>query len=487
MKWWDRFSHQEKIITMNSHEQPKEHHHSSIYPELQYLEKLILYRLDEESFLETHKHFEDLPHLSDWKLPVKEFIQRWQLNEVESILLLIALTPHVLPDLFDRVVESKMEKPANLPKMGGVRGKNSRGFLPTGETVLFLLAGDDLDFRLKVQQLFSADHLFSQRKIVWLEEIPFGEPEMSGRLIVSHDYIQQFLFGKSAAPHFSTSFPAKKINEQRSWDSLVINPELQGQLQEIMNWLRFNNSLIEDWGMEDRIKKGYRALFYGPPGTGKTLTAAILGKEVGRDVFKVDLSMVVSKFIGETEKNLELLFTRAEDKGWILFFDEADALFGKRTSIGNAHDKYANQEVSYLLQRVEDYNGLIILATNMKNNIDEAFVRRFNVIIRFPFPEADERKEIWKKSFPRDIQFYSSVKHQIEEQFGEQIKKYELAGGSIVNVVHYACLKAIERNISQEDVSSISALNDQNLLVHTSDVLHGIRVELNKYGKPFIN
>ena len=487
MKWWNRNRQLQKSIIMISSEQPIDHHHSHIYPELEYLEKLILYRIEEEAFPETNKHLEDLPKLYDWKLPVKDFIHKWQLNEAESIILLIALTPHVLPDIFDRVVESKMEKPANLPKLGGIRGKNSRGFLPTGETALFLLAGDDLDYRLKVQQLFSADHLFSQRKIVWLEEIPFGEPEMSGRLIVSHDYIQQFLFGRSAAPHFSTSFPAKKIIEQRSWDSLIINSELQEQLQEIMNWLRFNDSLIEHWGMEDRIKKGYRALFYGQPGTGKTLTAAILGKEVSRDVFKVDLSMVVSKFIGETEKNLELLFTRAEDKGWILFFDEADALFGKRTSIGNAHDKYANQEVSYLLQRIEDYNGLIILATNMKNNIDDAFIRRFNVIIRFPFPEAEERKQIWEKSFPHNIQFYSKTKEQVDPLFGDQIKKYELAGGSIVNVVHYACLKAIERNKKMEEISSIDEWNNGSLLVHTYDVLHGIRVELNKYGKPFIN
>ena len=140
--------------------------------------------------------------------------------------------------------------------------------------------------------------------------------------------------------------------------------------------------------------KGVIFLFYGPPGTGKTLTAGLLGNELEIDVYKVDISMVVSKYIGETEKNLELLFARAADKGWILFFDEADALFGKRTGVRDAHDKYANQEVSFLLQRIEDFNGLIILATNMKNNIDDAFIRRFNSIIRFPLPNAEERKLI---------------------------------------------------------------------------------------------
>src|SRR4030095_7939978 len=148
-----------------------------------------------------------------------------------------------------------------------------------------------------------------------------------------------------------------------------------------------------------------RILFIGAPGTGKKIAASLIGQQLSKEVYKIDLSMVVSKYIGETEKNLELLFARAEDKGWILFFDEADALFGKRTNVRDAHDKYANQEVSYLLQRIEDYNGLIILATNMKNNIDDAFMRRFNSILKFPFPDANERYLIWKKSFPPNAIF----------------------------------------------------------------------------------
>ena len=130
--------------------------------------------------------------------------------------------------------------------------------------------------------------------------------------------------------------------------------------------------------------KNNKILFIGAPGTGKKTLAALIGQQSGKEVYRIDVSIIVSKYIGETEKNLELVFARAENKDWILFFDEADALFGKRTNVKDAHDKYANQEVAYLLQRIEDYNGLVILSTNMKNNIDEAFTRRFQIIIRFP-------------------------------------------------------------------------------------------------------
>src|SRR5690606_1665724 len=152
---------------------------------------------------------------------------------------------------------------------------------------------------------------------------------------------------------------------------------------------------MKDWGMEKRLNPGFRVLFHGPPGTGKTLTASLLGKYTGKEVYKIDLSMVVSKFIGETEKNLANLFDKAENKDWILFFDEADALFGKRTNVRDAHDKYANQEVSFLLQRTETYAGLVILATNFKNNIDDAFARRFQSHIYFPSPAFGERLKIW--------------------------------------------------------------------------------------------
>jgi SpoVK/Ycf46/Vps4 family AAA+-type ATPase len=166
------------------------------------------------------------------------------------------------------------------------------------------------------------------------------------------------------------NFKTKLVSPgNQTWDELTINNKLKGKLDELKS--------------QGALKKGYRALFHGPSGKGKTLTAALLGKELGREVHKVALSGLTSKYIGETEKNLKRLFAEAEDKGWILFFDEADAIFGKRTAIKDAHDRYANVEVAYLLQQIEAHKGMVILATNKKSNIDEAFIRRFNSILKF--------------------------------------------------------------------------------------------------------
>jgi SpoVK/Ycf46/Vps4 family AAA+-type ATPase len=222
------------------------------------------------------------------------------------------------------------------------------------------------------------------------------------------------------------------------------------------------NTLMKEWGMERKIKPGYRGLFYGPPGTGKSLTACLLGKTFQLDVYRIDLSMVVSKYIGETEKNLAGVFDQAANKNWILFFDEADALFGKRTNTSSSNDRYANQEVAYLLQRIEDFPGLVILATNLKANIDEAFGRRFQSMIYFPVPGPEQRLRLWQQAFPSHVEFEEKLVLE------EIAKKYEMAGGAIINVSRYSCLAALKRN-------------SETILL--KDVMTGIRKEFGKEGK----
>ena len=369
--------------------------------------------------------------------PFAQFLETHQPTFHEYILLLLALAPHIQPNFFSRIIAEHLPEGGDFPEFGGAKALNHRGILPTGETAQFVLAGDNLEQRLEVQRLLGPEHWLAQKGILHLETVREGEPVLSGRLIVDPEVVEMLTIGTVSKPRFSVDFPAERIQTAMEWDDLVLLPNTLRQIREIENWVAHNNTLLHDWGMSRKVKPGYRALFYGPPGTGKTLTAMLLGKTTGKDVFRIDLSRVVSKYIGETEKNLARLFDKAEHKNWILFFDEADALFGKRTGIRDAHDKYANQEVAYLLQRVEGYNGLVILASNQRANIDEAFTRRFQSIVHFPMPGPAERHELWQRAFPPQITLSEDV------DWSQIAARYELSGANILNVMHFCAVEAV--------------------------------------------
>ena len=232
----------------------------------------------------------------------------------EALLVLLALVPHLRPNSLGQLVAEHLPDGGDLPEFGGVRGEHHRGVLPTGETAQFVLAGDDLGGRIEVQRLLSGEHWLAQRHILWLDPVRDGEPVMSGRLILDAEVVERLTTGTVSLPRFSTQFPAEHIDTELDWDDVVLHADTRRQLTQIEHWVRFNHTLLDDWGMGKRVKPGYRALFHGQPGTGKTLTATLLGKHTDRPVFRIDLSRVVSKYIGETEKNLAQLFDRAEHK-----------------------------------------------------------------------------------------------------------------------------------------------------------------------------
>jgi SpoVK/Ycf46/Vps4 family AAA+-type ATPase len=199
--------------------------------------------------------------------------------------------------------------------------------------------------------------------------------------------------------------------------------------------------VLHTWGFGSRLGygTGLGVLFSGPPGTGKTMAAEVLAHELDVDLYKIDLSGVVSKYIGETEKNLARIFAEASSGNAILFFDEADALFGKRTEVSDAHDRYANIETSYLLQRIEEYEGVVVLATNLRQNIDEAFTRRIRFVVEFPFPEADDRRRIWQTLFPPGAPLSADV------DLVRLAREFAVTGANIKNIVlHAAFLAAAE-------------------------------------------
>lgn len=229
---------------------------------------------------------------------------------------------------------------------------------------------------------------------------------------------------------------AQRIRPERGWDDIVLSPERTTLLRSIVDRYRYADTVYDRWGFDARPSRGLVAAFAGPSGTGKTLASEVIAGELGLDVFKLDLSSVVSKYIGETEKNLERIFEAASAGNMVLFFDEADALFGKRSEVSDARDRYANIEVSYLLQRLERYDGLVIMATNFEKNIDEAFMRRIHVRIEFAIPEAPERQAIWERNLPTTAPLEGV-------DCGELAERFELAGGSIRNAaVHAAFLAA---------------------------------------------
>lgn len=436
----------------------------NILSSLQLLQQVIHNRLD-GYFKKDEKDLQSIfppVQIKEDDSVLHEFIINNKLSVEEYITILTALAPHIHPTLFEGCIQEFLPQGGQFPEFGGVNGSNHRGILPTGETVLFILCGNNLEMRLHLQQMFSPDHLFGKQKILWLEHTKEGDPAMTGKLVLSQEWVEKFLFNKELSPKFSLEFPAKQVSSLMNWDDLILNSQTRDQIQDIKIWMNHNNLLLKDANLGKKIKPGYRALFYGPPGTGKTLTVSLLGKEFNKDVYRVDLSQVVSKYIGETEKNLEKVFNKAENKDWILFFDEADALFGKRTNVSSAHDRFANQEVSYLLQRVEDFPGLLILASNFKANLDKAFTRRFHAMVHFPMPDTAERLLIWKKSLPNNLQLKEDI------NLNDIAQRYELSGASILNIVQFASLRAMDRGDNT---------------IHNHDFLTGIKREFWKEEK----
>ena len=233
---------------------------------------------------------------------------------------------------------------------------------------------------------------------------------------------------------------ARRIPNRATWDDLVLPREQSEILREIATQAKARYQVYEQWGFRERSARGcgITALFHGPSGTGKTLAAEVLATELDLDLFHVDLSSVISKYIGETEKQLKRIFDAGEESGAVLLFDEADALFGKRSEVKDSHDRYANLEVSYLLQRMEAYSGLAILTTNMKSSIDQAFLRRLRFIVAFSFPGPEERERIWARAFPPQTPT-SGLDNQ-------QLARLHVTGGSIRNIALHAAFLAAGQN-----------------------------------------
>lgn len=256
---------------------------------------------------------------------------------------------------------------------------------------------------------------------------------------------------------------ASRINPIYKWNDLIIPREQKTILESACGHIKYKHIVYEKWGFNKKLSygRGLSMLFAGPPGTGKTMAAQVIANELSLELYKIDLSQIVSKYIGETEKNLAIIFDEAKESNSILFFDETDALLGKRSEVKDAHDKYANLETSFLLQKMEEYEGITIMTTNYLENIDEAFIRRITYITHFPFPDKYLREKIWKNIFPEDTPLDNNMDYEYLAH------KFELSGGSIKNIAVTSAFEAVQNN----EIISMKYL------------LRGIKRELAKQGK----
>lgn len=432
--------------------------------ELEWLNETIITRLKLYFNQDTNYKTIDevlLPDITGREGKYPDFIRNNNLTFPDRICLMLSFVPLLKPQLFDCFSIKNTNTGQRFVEFGCATGQGYQGVMPTFEMLLFILAGDSIKHRLYYINYFNEHLLFSQKMLLRNLKEEQDSP-YSAVLFPSAALIEELIYERQYIPDFSAQFPARYLKTEQKWEDLVLDEVTVTQINELKLWIKLGDKMLDEWDLRKKIKPGYRALFYGPSGTGKTFTASLLGKYAGKEVYCIDLSMIVSKYIGETEKNLSKVFEIAENKDWILFFDEADSLFGKRTNIKDAHDRYANQEVSYLLQRIEDYDGLVLLSTNLKSNMDEAFTRRFQSVIHFSMPNPEQRELLWRNTFSKKTSFAPDIK------LNEIAKKYEISGGSILNVVRYCSLMTMGRN------SDIITLDD---------LMTGIRKEFWKEGK----
>lgn len=339
-------------------------------------------------------------------------------------------------------------------------------FYPTIQTFLFLIEGvSNNNYHKRIELLKLLDNNAAFYQLIELQKTENDHNNLLNQKIkLRKEILSHLINQKPYAPEYDPDFAAQKLTTKMTWDDLVLSYELHENIEEIINWAKYGQTVLCDFKLGRRLKRGYRVLFYGPSGTGKTLTATLIGQRVGMEVYRINTAQITSKYVGETEKNLERVFEYAEGRNWILFFDEADALFGKRTSTKSSNDRYANQQIAYLLQRIEDYPGIIILASNKKGEMDAAFIRRFQLMLEFDIPDLHQRLKLWEKGLDEDFELDEDVDlHTIAE-------KYEITGGILINILRTISIVSLQNN---------SRLLTQKIL------LEAIKREFEKIGKTF--
>ena len=404
-----------------------------------------------------------LPDLSRNTSAYGQLVRELGLDTSERMVLILSLAPHIKPEILDLFLIQNPTTNRGYTEFGGrVRGDRA-GFLPTGETALFMLAGGDLEARFKGAEIFNKNHPFFEQHILEFDEIGTGGIRMRGQLNVSEELLERLTTGNSFSPSYSSKFPLKPLTSNLDWSDLGLNPKLQKELQAIHTWIENEEKLMHEWELSQHLKARYKGLFHGPSGTGKKLAAALIGKSTQREIYEVETSLLLARHFRRNNEHIDSFFRTAERNDWILFFDEADSLFGKRTNVRESNGRYANQEVSYLRQKVEKFSGIILLATESQKELEFPFPIDANVA--FLEPDSRQRLVLWTSIFGGENKKYKLAR---DIDFQELATKFEVNREDIIQVLKYATTATIGRGENE---------------IRREDILAGIRKELAQKGE----
>lgn len=370
-----------------------------------------------------------------------KLITEHELSAEETVLITLALAATFSPEFLNPLKTAALE-PNSGACIGGFFFKGMPNFVPTIRTAVFLLSGNNLRLRAKYSAYFHSKQRVFTTGIVTTEQRNSGSVFLDHQLIFSDQFLGAILQGDLPRLDSDTGFPVKRSNAIHTMSDVVLKEKTMLEIDKLR---RFARNMKQLWAINEtkKVRSNFISIFSGDPGTGKSHAAEAIGNEFDFPVYKVNFAQMVSKYIGETEKNLEKVFDRFDKQPCILFFDEAESIFSKRTEVGDSHDQHANNLQSYLLQKVEEFSGIIILATNVHNlthYFDKAFQRRFRLIVEFEFPDYPERLRIWNKALFGPFLFEEGLTERLANQ-------YQFSGGSIYNIVSDAVIEALDKNV----------------------------------------
>lgn len=405
---------------------------TGLIPDLEWLSSRISQLIKQESTTELLMPV--LPNNSAYE----RFLREHKLSESDRVMLLVAFSALFDPSVLLPFILS-VNEPDKALRFGGIYKKDTVSFVPTLRTALYLLSGNDRELSSYYLNVYNRKHKLFASSILKAnndESVSFIDSE----LYFNEQFIPAILNGEPPLLDGDAGFPAKRSKKTHTLKDVILSDAAYKNLDKLKRFARNMQAL---WELPDRNKyrDNFLCVFSGDPGTGKSFTAEALGNELNLPVYKINFAQLVSKYIGETEKNLEKIFDRFTGHPGILFFDEAESIFSKRTEVKDSHDKHANNEQSYLLQKLEEFSGIIILATNVQNlaqYFDKAFQRRIRQIITFEFPEHSERLKLWQTGLGTSF----SYKEGLIERLA---KNYQLTGGGIYNVISESVMEALDK------------------------------------------